>query len=665
MAEIKRLAAAGIALTIITGFGLDSIANLAVDIDSLEQNGFSLGLIQAVHVYLIMPIIVASSALFILGPGFQLALMNTSSQDGFGGWVLKGFVFSVLIVCGVSAITQWMFMDRLLTSGYFYLLLLVLNTLSFIWVFRADHRGTIDWQLFSGRGFESCLLVLTPMLVLALLSGKFYWENFNGDGAHSLLSAQLMVVEGMPFWTAEAGGIGSYPSMTTMLEVFLNSWFVRLFGPHEFSARAIFLLGLGLVFALILEFIRFGRDEKLSRPTVLCTAAALVLYSFILAYNTSYGFYFADIALPMGREPVIVLVFLGFAYFFLTSQFLWMGIYALLIYITVPSGPFFILAWLGAMLLLWRPVPFRALLYGGVSLVIAVLIGKSIPAILVALSIINGADEFSAGNLLERLRYVSFQNWERLAYWALPTGILPALAVLAWWWQDRLTRVIALVTLGYVCLFYFQAYRVLPHHFAPPMLLSLIVLWRLKPMQAVVIKRWAAVPCLTGIALAAWVSWPPVLKSHSFTRHFAQSVFMASPETRTFDGGQIYIFHELMRGVFPGGWTEEQGEKYYIFSPLSWYYYASSLQGPSENTVYWYDRVNVAPVGTVVSQLKGYQLSVTDMAKYEIDRINPGIKRSINDLYFVERKIIFGKGEKWGERRVVDLARLPAMIGLR
>jgi len=667
MKEINRLAVLLVLVSMVVGAGINSIEVLSELHEVAEGEGFHFVKSQAIFLYIWLPILTVSAAIFLLGPGLLLSLLFSKEEETYTGWILKGFALSIPILFIGAIFAQNIFVDVVFTSLNYYLLVLVFNFIAFFGIVRAENTCCIHWKIFSQRWLETVLIIVTPVAVLLICSAKFYWENFNGDGAHALFSALLMINETIPFWTEEAGDIGSYPSMTTLLEVFTNSWFVRLLGVHEFSVRMSFLLGLGLMFVVVLEFVRYGRQRENIKIPALCIALALILYSFVLAYNASYDFYFADIALPMGREPIIVFSLLGFAYFFLTGQFLWMGIYALITYIAVPSGPLLMVAWLAAVALVWRPFPLRACLAGCASLAIVIFIGKSIPIILTYLGLIGGADEFSTSNLLERLRYVSIQDWNRMAYWALPTGIVPAAAVLVWGWHDRIAKVFALVVIGYVVFFYVQAYRVLPHHFAPAMILSLVVLWRIKPIYSSNGRRLAAVVSVGGVVLSAWLSWPPTLRPHTYSRDFAQTIDIVSSESRQFNGGQIYKFHEVMQRAFPGGWTEEAGEERYIFSPLSWYYYASSYHALGQNAPYKYGRKiqDSSQQGLVLAQFDGYQLTVSNMATYEQDQLNPGIKMSINEIYFVPREIVFGKGERWGQRRVFDLARVPDVLGLR
>ena len=636
MSAYQRLAILIVLASVTTWLGIDSIEAVSQQFPLADSdNIFFIGK-QALYFYLWLPVVIALSAIFILGPGLQISLINSKQGDTFAGWILKGFAFSLPILFLGTAIVQTLILGATLTSENFYWLVLIFNVLMFCLVCWLDRQSKVYWAIFKHRLFDACIIIITPLVILILLSAKFYWENFNGDGAHALLSALLMINEIVPFWSDAAGSIASYPSMTTMLEVFVNSFFVRLFGAYELSIRISFLAGLSLLFAVILEFIRFDDDDKDIKTPAFCIALALVLYSFTLAYNASYDFYFADITLPLAREPFIVLAFLGFAYFFMTAQFRWMGVYAFLTYIAVPSGLALMAAWLAAVALIWRPVPVRTLIIAAVSMVVVLAIGKGIPALLASLDLISGKDEFSAGNLLARLRYVTFTDWIRFAYWALPTGIAPAIAVLIWGWQDRIAKTFALVTLGYVALFYVQGYRVLLHHFAPAMILSLIVFWRLKPVQYPNGMRIAAIASIIGVLLAAWISWPPTLQIHTYSRKFAESIYIADPESRQFDGRKIYIFHELLHNAFPLSWTKEDSEKLYSFSPLSWYIYASAIQTPNQNTSYIVEKATSAnpKKGSVISQFGDYQLLALNTEKYQADILNPGIERSINDIYF-------------------------------
>ena len=94
---------------------------------------------------------------------------------------------------------------------------------------------------------------------------------------------------------------------------------------------------------------------------------------------------------------------------------------------------------------------------------------------------------------------------ERFLYLLIPCGLVPAAAMLLTRNQDRYTRVLTLVIIGYFGFFYIRAFVAL-HHFAPAMILPTIVLWR------ILLQRKHR-PIVTGstiviAAICLWLSFP-------------------------------------------------------------------------------------------------------------------------------------------------------------
>ena len=612
--------------------------------------------------YFWVPLVSLAACFIVLLPGMVTAMVVTRRDFVFTTWLLKSFAISLaglgLFVPAFEAVAG---LDPLTGSG-FLTFALVISLPGLAAVGLADRRGEIDWSEFRRRRVDIGAMIVVPVVLLLVLSPKFYWENFNGDGAHALQSARLFIHTGLPFWPENSGVVGSYPSITTLLEVFANSWFVRLFGEYEYSLRMSALLGLSLLTGVLMGFARKTNESPSSAAVAIGIGASLLLYAFVLAFQASYDPYFADIALPMTREPQVMVAFLGFVAFFLRRQYFWMTIFSGLTFIAVPSGIVLIGFTLIATALVSSPVPWRHLVKSGILALAVAVAAKSIPIILANLGLIGAHDEFSSGNLLRRLRFVTPFETERLAYWIVPGGIFPALALMAWRWQDRVARIFTLVTIAYAAFFYFQAYRILPHHFAPAMIMPLVVFWRLRPSWTY--PERAATVILVGVTIGIVLARPAQMGVNSQGRDLGARILIENSHYHDFDPQELDIAHELLRQAFPMNYEEGAAERQYIGSPLAWYTYAAEPKAPGQRIDFVIRKLD-APARAdekLLSSTRGYGLYGRGGADAERLASQAELSRSIGDLFYVPRSVVFGQGARKGDQPVWDLAQ---MVGLR
>ena len=617
---------------------------------------------HALLLYLWVPLVSMAACFMVLLPGMVTALALGRRDFIFTTWLLKSFAISLFGLGLVLPAFERLSGIAPLMGGGFLAFSLVISLPGLAALWRAERRGAIDWSEFGRRRVDIGAMILVPLVLLLVLSPKFYWENFNGDGAHALQSARLFVHTGLPFWPEGAGAVGSYPSITTLLEVFANSWFVRLFGEYEYSVRLSALLGLSLLSGVLMGLARKSNESPSSVAVAIGIGASLLLYAFVLAFQASYDPYFADIALPMTREPQIMVAFLGFVIFLLRRQYFWMTVFSGLTFIAVPSGIVLTGFALIAAALVGSPRPWRHLVLSGLLILAAAAIAKAIPVLLAHSGLIGAQDEFSSGKLLHRLRFVTPYETKRLAYWIVPCGIFPALALLAWPWQDRVARLFTLVTIAYAGFFYFQAYRILPHHFAPAMIMPLVVFWRLRPALKYPVR--AATLVLVGVIAGIVLAWPARFGVNSQGRHLGARILIEDSRYHDFAPEELAIAHELLRQAFPMRYEEEAARRQYIGSPLAWYSYAVEPKAPGQRIDFVIRRQD-APARAderLLASHRGYALYARGKADANRLARQAELSRSIGDLFYVPRAVVFGRGARRGDRPVWDLAR---MMGLR
>lgn len=604
-----------------------------------------------------VPVVALAASALFLAPGLLLMLAAARPDDRFEHWLVKGFTLSLFGVPALAALVQALLGIPMTGTAYVVMLLaaclpgLVLGA-----------RGGVP-PLLAGRAWDVALMILLPAAFLVVFGPKFYWDSLNDDGAHALLNTMLFIERGLPFWPPEATETAGYPSTTMMSETFLQTGIVRFFGATEATVRIALLPGLAVLAGVMLSFLR-DPGGKTRPEAAIGLGAALFLFSFAMAFNTSYGPYIADIALPLAREPLIVLGFLGYVLFFLERRLVAMAAVSTLGLLSAPNGLLLVGFFLGSHFLLTRPWPFRDVIVGGLIALGVSALASAAMAALQAAGVTRVGGEFGAGEILRRLRFVTPFETQRLLFWLLPAGILPGLSLLAWRWQDRLSRVLTLTTVIYVLFFYVQAYRILPHHFAPAALLPLIVFWRLAPVRAAPLPALAA--AFAGLGAGAWASAPETIRPFTHTRDFAERIAFPGAAPDPLDAEIMAVTTGLLSAAFPPRWTDREIAEGYGMERLATYVHMH-LARPSEGGADYRivpDGTGRGPGEVVIAgpEDAGFVLLARDAAVYQADLNKTGLPATIAGLYRVPRKSIFGHGARQGPKPVWDLAR---MAGLR
>ena len=191
-----------------------------------------------------------------------------------------------------------------------------------------------------------------------------------------------------------------------------------------------------------------------------------------MAFSATYNPYSADIALPTTQNTLLMVCFLGFILYFLKQEHKWMLLFIALTFFGLPNGVLLIGLWLLSVILLWRPLPRRQLVLTAAALLGCIVMSSIAPYILTVLHLPAPGREYGMVGLLRQFAFLQWADWRRIAYLVVPSGIIPATALLAWRWQDWVARTLTVVTITYWGFFYVQAHISL-HHFVPIMLLPL------------------------------------------------------------------------------------------------------------------------------------------------------------------------------------------------
>jgi len=546
---------------------------------------------HAALLYVATPLVVASGCLLFLSPGLVLSLAF-NVRGGPARWLLSGFGLSLVVVSGTTAVMQAA-LGRPLRGGFF-LAVVVACALASIGVLLLRHSlgRPVAWPFHErGAAGTAAAIALPPLVLLVLLTPKFHWENFNGDGVHAFETARLLLSQPLPFWSATVPDFTSFPGATSMLFAFPASWFVRAFGEVEAAARLPYLLYLAVLYAGIVEIARHGRERPGGRSLRWLPWVGLTVYTVVMAYSATYNPYAADLALPAAQDTLMMACYVGFLVYFLEEARPWMALFAVLTVFSLPNGALLIALWLFAVGALWRPVPWRPIVIAAAGVGGGLIAAALAEPVLTWLGLPAPGAEYAGHALLGRLRFLQWEDWTRIAYLVVPSGIVPAIVLSAWRRQDRIARALTFVTLAYFVLFYFQAYIAL-HHFVPVMLLPLCVFWRVVPTGA---SRWRSPwvgATVAGGLLALAVSLPRDVTPDLSGRQVGAAIEDRTPGYDEMEPEALRRADILLH-CFPYDFDLRVPGESYGGSPHVWLYYAHRdhdapreinyvLQSPSE-----------------------------------------------------------------------------------
>jgi len=631
---------------------------------------------HALSLYIVTPLTALATSVFFLAPGLILAA--TFGRDKrVAAWLVSGLAISLVLLSAVIAAFQLASGIVLRGGGFFALVLGVILVCLGLAALRL--RAGRPWRLrLASEAGDLWIAAGMFWLILALLAPKFYWENFSGDGSGSLQFARLHIAEIWPFWMDAAGTIKQAPGLTSVLFVLPESWFVRLWGETEFSVRIPHMMYLALLFAVLAALVRAGRDVVLRAGDRAMIAAALFVYSVSVIYSGGYHSYFGDSPMPAARETLAMVAFMAYILFFIEDRRWLMAAAGIMGFLTIPTGGLWLLLWPAAVIATWRPLPRGRLVAAGAVLAVAGAIAILGPHLIRLAGLPVPGAEFSAEAVVTRLRFVAFTDWNRFAFLAVPGGILPALFVLSWRWQDRIARALTLVTVVFFLFFYLQGYRVLLHHFIPAMIPPLVIFWR-SPL----LERAALAPALRlgaglGLVAALWLAWPKDIGMHGYERSFGQFIATEGPRYasapraegerfRGFEPKALDTFHELFGRLLPQGYEDDTPKQRFYGAPLVWWYYSEfpKPEGQIVNYVLKPLADAVPGDGRLFDSYDGYGLFIRDEALFEAHQRTILPADTGAPILMTKRSVIFGRGAKWGERIVIDLVPLARrMLGL-
>lgn len=542
--------------------------------------------------YIGAPLAVLSAALLFLAPGLLLALAWERDSDA-GQWISRGFALSLLIVSVATGVAQAA-VGRPLRGGSFVVVVAVCALACLGVLMRRMRRDSAWFQPFRAPHATTTLvsMIVFPLALLIALAPKFYWENFNGDGAHAYESARLLLVRALPFWDPAVGSIAIFPGLTSMLFAFPASWFIRLFGEVEAAVRLPFLLHLVAVYGGVLALVEHGRTQLGAAERWLIWAG-LAVYTVVMSFSATYDPYSADIALPAAQDTLLMACYLGFLLAFLRRERAWMSLFAALTFLASPNGLLLLGLWMLAVWALWKPRPWRELLWSAAMVGGCVAVAAAAPRLLAAVNVPVAGGEYGPLQLFKRFAILQWADWHRLAFLVIPGGIVPAVALLAWRRQDQAARTVALVTVAYFALFYVQAHIAL-HYFAPVMLLPLIVYWRMTSTWQRPARRLAVGGAALASLAALVVSLPAKASPQTTARLIGAAIEDRAGGYERFDPA-AFRRAALLDRILPYDSDPRVPAQSYGGSSLAWNYYARARKTKPEDVNYVLQREDDPP----------------------------------------------------------------------
>ncbi len=637
-------------------FGRGTVAHVA-GLFALAETGspyFVPG--QALLLYVASPLVAISACIALMTPGLLLAIAfdRASSIDE---WVLHGFALSLVVVSAATVAVQAV---TPIGPGGFLVVIATTAAICGAALLVRVRRVPPRWPLDAETALSSIAWTLgVPALLFAVLTPKFYWENFNGDGAHAFEAARLLLTQPVPFWPSGAGEIGGFPGLTSMLYAYPAAWFIRLFGPVEVAARLPYLLYLPVLHASLLALIRAGRSWVPRHAEHVLMWLSLTVYTFAIVFSATYSPYSADIALPATQDTLLVVCFLGFALAGLRDDRGWLALFAILTFVSLPSGLLLMLFWGLAMLVTARR---RAAIAAAAAAAGCLVLGLVLPRALAALGIPAPGGEYSSGGLLLRFAFLQLTDWSRVLYVILPCGILPALSMLRWRSLDPDARALTLVTGAYFLFVYVQAYGSL-HYYIPAMLLPLVVYWRTGPTDR---HRPLAISAHAAAALVAFVLvLPGDAAPFTDVRPIGAAIDVRVGDWQRMDP-ERFRASTLLHEVIPYDWAPAVPESVLGTSPLVLHYYASQPKPRTTPVNYVLQRATDAPPAGMqeIASADGFSVWVRSVDVWNSHLAIRPHSPAGSPLLAVPRGILFRTEPLPPAFRLIDLPAIAARLGI-
>ena len=628
------------------------------DVDKLNPY---LSVLDPVLLYFKMPLTVFGSIVLVMSPGLVFALaLNQAKSPGM--WALAGFSISLVLVSAAAAITQHLF-GNLVGERYFLVIILLLLLGGLFLFLRLARGAQLQWpDLLTDRAGYLLGMVVIPIIFLVIFTPKFFWESFNGDGAHAYEAARLLLHQSLPFWPQGAGVASNFPGLNSSLFTFPSSWFIRLFGPFEAAVRLPFILYIGLLHAAVVTASMARLKQQLGLTGHLLISLSVASVGLVLSYSATYDPYSADIALTATQDVLLLVFTLGVVTSFILERPWWMLANIILVLLASPGGPLLLGGWLAGVLIAYRKRPWRMIrlyvicLAGGISLTLM------LPTVLAVLGLPVPGNEHNVGALLSKFDHLIIDDFRRFAYILIPCGIYPVIAMLGWRKADDAGRALIVVTLAVFTVYYMIAFVSL-HYFIAAMVIPIVIFWRQNRYEFWVSPRTITGACLVAVSVSIMAALPVSTAIYTAPREIGESIDVSRLHGYETMSAGAFRSSELIGNLFGSDALPDVPDTSYGVSPLALFYYAHRATKAAGQKNYLLQANNHPPeVMTLVAENDISSIFVKDQQLWESQRAlrPPGSQGPA--VYAVPRDLLFGRGNAYKDHRIIYLkARLRKM----
>ena len=592
--------------------------------------------------YIVMPIVLSSCIILLMTPGLLIIAAAGRANDLYT-WIIEAFVINFFLVSGVTAVIQFL-TEIPLTGPTFFAMVLCLGLVATGLLFARTYLRPAPATAVSLRSLTVAIgLVGIPVAFAVVLTPKFFWESFTGDGAHMFETARLLLFQAWPFWPESVGEMHTWPGLNSATLAYPLSWFVRLFGTTESAVRLPLVLFMPLLFCALRGVIAEKRAEPVTTVETLFIWLAILSHVLVMCYSATYSPYNADIALPTSQDTLVMIFFLGSIGAWIRGDYGWLVTWTLLTLLTSPAGiPLFAAVLIG-LLVSARPWRWHLLIRYGIGLISCIGAIATLSYLLALLGMSPPGSEHGS-SMLRKFAFIAIGDFERFLYAFLPVGIYPAFALLAWRQADEPARVLTIVAALMFTMYYIIGTTLL-HYFVPTMVLSIAVFWR--RFSSVQLGTVKIVACGCAAIVAIWFALPA-----------GESIYTATRDVGTkIDVSAFQSYHEmdfsavgasgLLGVLFPTDADVGVPEEKYGDSPLAWYYYAQQSNSTNSSKAYALVKTStVMPEGTnEIGRMKTAALFVLDEAQWmKQQRLQPAHSRG-KPIYQIDRDVLWMRGE--------------------
>jgi hypothetical protein len=601
---------------------------------------------HAVLLYGLLPLVFMAVLFSLLSPGIFLVLGFAKARRwteliilGFGA----SFLLHLLVSTGLKIIVQ-----GAVNSGKFLAAEAIASALTLaILAWRVYRGAKLSWPLGQKRDRRRLYWTITiPIVGLLALIPVIFWQDPSADGFGALESGRSLSARLLPRYPSNIADGLPGPGVGMIAMAYPIHWFVMFFGLIEATPRLPILLYLPVLFCLLIQLIEFDSPRSLGLVEEAALFLALAIYTVTMSFNASYDVYFADIASPAAFETLTVVCMLASIYFLWSGQDLWFFYFALLGYLSRPTG-LMVLGLAGVSIAFCARERLQGCLIRiavalGMCLVVGFLYEKVVVPSVAGTSMIG----YSSSSVIARFHFLNLDDFSRINFALFPSGILPFMSLFALRWQDSLGRVLSVLTVMYFAVFYVPAFVAL-HHFVPVMIFPLVVFWRLYLFHVDHLRRIVLPAAAVAAGVSLWLSLPRHFEINRIHREIGQATDYRVAEY-SIDYRKINHADLMLKLVSPD-WDVKDPFQELVASPYTIIFYALKPKDSHSNINYIVQLLREPPPSgfTKIADDGVAGLYVRDLQQWQKDRFRSLRTDYQSKLYYIPRTTLF---PHWGVR---------------